>query len=167
MFFANFNQITYDDRTVTDITHSFDIIDKFKNDIELYEIYTVQDGERLEQVADKTLGNQNYYWIIMMMNDIINPFYDFPLSDKELKVFIDNKYNNPESTLGDERHNIHHYEYNGIIYGNVDPAPGLSTPVTNEQYEINLNEEKRKLKIPKPIYVNQIIAEFRKKLSEV
>jgi len=155
-FFANIQQITYDGRLVIDITKSYDIIDRFKNQIELFEIYTIQDGERIEQISEKFYGDQDLFWIILMMNDITDPFYDYPITSQELEAKLALKYT--PSELGTVRHHV----LNGMIYGNVDPSPGISTPVTFREYEIDMNDERRKLKIPKKQYIQQIVREFRK-----
>lgn len=161
MFFTNFSNTQYNGITITDISVSYDIINKYKNKIELFNIYTVQDGEKLEHIAHQLLGDQELHWIIAMMNDIVDPFYDYPLLSDEVNALAVAKYADIHAT--------HHYVYRNDIYGydpnNTttfgNPSIANAVVVSNIEYEQNLNDEKRKLKIPISVAVQQIIKDFR------
>ena len=68
----------------------------------LIDNYDVEDGERPEHVAYKIYGDTNYFWIVCLMNNIENVYYDWPLSSVVFEQYLKDKYTNPEA--------IHHYE---------------------------------------------------------
>lgn len=147
-YFEAFPKITiYDKYLITDITRRMYIQDKFKNKIGIFDEYIVKDGDTPESIAWKFYGNPNYHWVILLMNDIIDPFYDFPLSDNELSKFVTDTYG-----AGNEN-SPHHYELNGVV---VDANTPNAAPISNFEYEYHKNEEKRKIKILKPEFVGDL-----------
>lgn len=53
-----------------------------------YVDYIVKDGERPEHIAERAYGRSDYHWIILLTNQIVNPFFDWPLSQYELESQI-------------------------------------------------------------------------------
>jgi len=68
-----------------------------------YNKYAVEDGQRLDQIAEKVYGNPFYDWVIVLTNNIINPSFALPLSESELRKHVESTYPNPY-------YDIHHYE---------------------------------------------------------
>lgn len=64
--------------------------------------YTIEDGERLDTIAAKVYGSSEYDWVIMLTNNIVDPYSDLPIRDSNLYDFVVEKYDNPEG--------VHHYE---------------------------------------------------------
>lgn len=121
-----------------------------------YDEYDIPDGETPEIVSDKIYGNPMYHWVILHFNDILDPRFGWPLSTNNLISYCNAKYNNPQG--------VHHYEDSE---GNVvDPNnPGAAVSVSNFQYEERLNEEKRRIKVIKPSYLQTIVEEFEDKIK--
>jgi hypothetical protein len=98
--------------------------------------YSVKESDTPEILAHKVYGDANRHWIILMFNNIINPFYDWPLSTDALDQYIFNKYNQNTDVA---RSTIHHYEkqttktsvYNGLL---IDEE--VLTQIISE-YELN------------------------------
>lgn len=77
---------------VTNITSLVSINGDLKNNGVAFYDYLVEDGETPEIVAHKFYGNSNKHWIVLMMNDIAHPQFDWPLSTNSLELYIDKKY---------------------------------------------------------------------------
>jgi hypothetical protein len=77
---------------VTNITSLVSINGDLKNNGVSFYDYLVEDGETPEIVAHKFYGNSNKHWIVLMMNDIVHPQFDWPLSTNSLELYIDKKY---------------------------------------------------------------------------
>jgi len=77
---------------VTNITNRFKINDAIKTNASSFYDYVVADGETPENLAHRFYGNSNKHWIILMMNDIVHPQFDWPMSDISLNKFIETKY---------------------------------------------------------------------------
>lgn len=144
--------------------------------------YTIEDGERLDTIAAKVYGSSEYDWVIMLTNNIVDPYSDLPIRDSNLYDFVVEKYDNPEG--------VHHYEtkevkdslgrvvlkeglhvdstfYNAPAYeynnnGTFVSVPGntVSIPVTNYQYEVSLNEKRREIFLLRPELLERFVNEF-------
>jgi hypothetical protein len=109
----------------------------------------VGEGESPETVAFKMYGDTNYFWVVCLMNNIVNRFYDWPLDEYVFQQYVADKYSNPEG--------IHHYEitqssgkqtgdgpsdYTHKVECNAT-EPGAES-VSNIEYERRLQDEKGK-----------------------
>ena len=73
----------------------------------MYYDYQMKDNETPEIIADKLYGDANRHWIVLMFNQILDPFYSFPLTGTQLDDYITNKY---QTSLALTQTTIHHYE---------------------------------------------------------
>jgi hypothetical protein len=146
--------------------------------------YAIEEGERLDTIAEKAYGNPFFDWVIALTNNMINPLFDLPLSQNDLRKFLESTYDDPYST-------IKHYETyeiknnNGVTilksglivdetfysspfkYWNgssVEQISGsnASRPVTIFEYEEQQNEKKREIYLLKPVYLDAFLSDFRK-----
>ena len=65
----------------------------------LYDQTTVEDGERLDQVAYRMHGKAEYDWIIVLVNNLIDPQFNWPMSDNVLRKYSEDKYDDPYSEI--------------------------------------------------------------------
>jgi len=77
---------------VSDVLRRIAVKEETKENYSLYEEYIVQDGETPETVSHKFYNDTQYHWVVMMLNDIIDPRFDWPLSDTQLYDYVNNKY---------------------------------------------------------------------------
>lgn len=60
--------------------------------ISFFEEYTVQDGELLDHLAYDFYGNSRHNWTLAVINNIIDPFHDWPLQRNALRLYLIEKY---------------------------------------------------------------------------
>ena len=77
---------------VTDITKRVAFEQEFKKNSAAYIKYFVDDGDTPEIVAYKYYGDAEKHWIVLMMNDIVDPAYDWPLKESNVIKLIGSKY---------------------------------------------------------------------------
>ena len=88
MYFASFPKINYDvtgngyTETIRDITIRMKVKIYMRNNISLFDKYNVQDGERPELLSYQLYGDANFHWLILLFNDIVNPFTLFIVLNK-------------------------------------------------------------------------------------
>lgn len=89
------------------------INDEVKNSFVLYDEYDVKDGETPEILAFKFYGDSNLHWLILQMNEILDPRFDWPLDTRRFNDYLNSKYN--------DINGIDHYEDSSgdQINGNV------------------------------------------------
>ena len=171
MYFSKFPKILYDlkqdgtSKVVTDIFRRIKVREKIKDNISLLDRYDVGEGETPETVAFKIYGDTNYFWIICLMNNVVNRFYDWPLDEFVFQQYVADKYSNPEG--------IHHYEitqssgkqtgegpadYSHKLEVNSDTVGAES--VSNIEYERRLQDQKRQIKILPKSYISVFENEF-------
>ena len=73
-----------------------------------FEAYSLQDGQTPESLAYDLYDNGHYDWVILLANDIIDYYDEWPKAQRELVSYVYEKYEDPES--------IHHYETPKIMY---------------------------------------------------
>jgi hypothetical protein len=163
MYFQNlpYTFYTLDDyasaQLVTNIFIRAVISDSAKTNYALYDDYDILDGETPEILADKLYGSSLYHWIILMMNDIVDARYEWPLSYTNLLAYCNGKYTNING--------IHHYEDSD---GNtVLSTESGAVAVSNFEYEEIVNEAKRRIKVLRPEYVSSIVKDFKNKMAAI
>lgn len=77
---------------VTNLLSKVSFEGDFKDNSVIYYEYLVGDGETPEIVAHKIYGSAEKHWIILMLNDILHPQFDWPLNESSLNKYIDIKY---------------------------------------------------------------------------
>lgn len=139
--------------------------------------YIVKEGYTPQLVAYEEYGSPTYDWIVMFSNDVIDPYYDWPLTDAQFNASMQKKYNKNVQLL---KNDIQHYVYTGITNDSQSTIDRKSWTMTSEtynqlsvsnkagwtpvyvyDYEYQLNENKRKIQLIDSGYISQISEELR------
>jgi len=99
--------------TLTNITERFAFEPTFKTNSATYYRYLIKDGDTPENIASKIYGSPERHWVVLAMNDIIDPIFQWPLSQRTIIKFIEAKYIDNASAgqtgLSWATNNIHSY----------------------------------------------------------
>ena len=146
-------------------------------DLTVFQKYNIKGDDRPDNVANEVYGSADLDWVVMMSNNMINVYNEWPMTQASLDIFLMDKYGDVE-TLNE----THHYESNevkdttGVIIFpkgvRVSAAQSvsyhepmtdeqvtvnpISRAVTNYQYEEDVNNKKRRIFLIKPIYLNVV-----------
>jgi len=107
-YFDKFPQVRYsfDDgkinKTAINILKRVGFRDYLKDNTSYFIEYNVKDGDTPEMVAHKIYGSSDLHWVILLFNEIVNPFYDWPMSTRKLESFIKKRYPGSAFFLTDE-----------------------------------------------------------------
>lgn len=159
---------------LTDITKFATFVSKWKNDERLFLQYNIKDEERVDQISYHIYDTVDYWWTILLFNNIYDFDEQWPRSEKMLLRYIEEKY--PFNNLGD----IHHYETVDGVYMdlralrleyNINNDNDLISifgliPITIYDHEYILNESKRAIKIVDPDYIGQVISQFTELMNK-
>ena len=147
-----------------DIMSRVKLISGVKENILGFDYYNVQDGETPEMIAHKYYGDVNLHWTVLVANDIVDYYEDWPMSVQRFEEFVKEKYDNPQG--------IHHYEItqtSGDTTVTIDVGMNTTdysgTPISNYQYEDKLQEQKRQIRLIQPRYMKEFVKEFERKLD--
>tara|TARA_R100001443_G_scaffold87091_1_gene93653 strand:- start:344 stop:1234 length:891 start_codon:yes stop_codon:yes gene_type:complete len=101
MYFKNFPLLQYPTsgqlEQIQDILVRVGFSDRVKESAGSFLLYDIKEGTTPEQVALEVYGDQKYFWVVLLFNDLTDPQYSFPLRSRSLDSFIDKKY--PSKTL--------------------------------------------------------------------
>jgi len=142
-YFSKFPKVRYSfdngatSKVAVDIVTRVKVRDYIKNNTEMFAEYQISDGDTPEMVADKIYGDSELHWIIMVFNEITNPYYDWALSQRKLEAYAFNKYRGETWFLTDwSSDDILPTNFNpvrndtvmGVSGGGVDPATTYPYP---------------------------------------
>ena len=150
------------------------------NAITAFDYYQILDNQRPEVVASSLYGDPELDWVILITNNITNVRDQWPLNNNDLYNYMIDKYGSEEALSS-----IHHYEtievkdeYDRLVvpsglqvdsnftvtytkFNNTVSTVSPVKQVTNYEYETNINEEKRKIRVLKPAYLSVVITDLR------
>ena len=166
-YFTNFGKILYDPigdnnpKLVTNIMSRVRMRAHMKKNVIMLDSYDVQENETPEIVADKHHGSPYYHWVVMLLNDISDVNHDWVKSTRQLQKYLLSKYTEIELT------ETHHYEIpqtSGDTSINIEVEnttyPSASI-VTNYEYEVAINDEKRSIDLLRNEYLGFFEDEFQ------
>ena len=168
MFYFNaFPTMLYDPdgsgsaKLVTNIFKRVQMRANMKKEVVLLDEYDIQEGETPEIVADKHHGSPHYHWVVMIVNNITDPYHDWPKTEREMQLYLGDKYGDHEAQQAD-----HHYEISqtsGDTAINIE-VDNISYPsasaISNYTYEHQLNETKRSIDLLRNDYLGVFVDEF-------
>lgn len=157
--------------------------DRFSYSV-FFKRYAIKEGERWDTIANMAYGTPLYDWVLILTNNIINPQFDFPVSEYELRELIDN----PDDVAYYETKEVKNQDGEVVLQAGlkVDAAfrnreftyvntraggtliytstlgSNISSPVTNFDVAIRENESKREIYILKSNYLQEFVNEFKK-----
>ncbi len=157
--------------------------DDLQNVLTVFNKYQIVDGTRPDNVAEELYGESEYDYVVLLTANITNVRDQWPITNKELYDYVVQKY-------GLENVNsVHHYitkeikDSDGklilpagkVVGSNFTVSYFDSTPITtsatetvtgitNYEYEIDENENKRTIYILKPTYLGQFLDDIKNEM---
>ena len=149
---------------------------KFKpeaiEDISEYYPYIVRDGERPDIISFIQYDTVAFAYLILLINDIQDPIFDWPLSTQQFEQFITNKYGSLDSAMVTTKN------YYQIVRADV-PRTGIAeripevkfivdettynaldqtlrTTQTEYDWENELNNDKKEIRLISPNFIHDI-----------
>lgn len=150
MFFKPYPEVDYNDVKTPDISATTSIESYGRDSFFEYEI---EEGETPEMIAHRVYGDTEYAAFLLRMNNITDPYDQWPLGESALQSIAQSKYDNIYA--------VHHYVNSA---GNVvtDKWPETDrVAVTNIDYERILNEEKRRIMLLHPNLISTYVRQHR------
>tara|TARA_A100001015_G_scaffold246165_1_gene282443 strand:+ start:1077 stop:1604 length:528 start_codon:yes stop_codon:yes gene_type:complete len=172
MYFEQFPLIPYDaegtgnPRDVTNLLRRVKVRSKIRNNSALFDTYVVKEGETPEMIADKLYGDTQLHWIVLLFNDVVDRYHQWPMTTGAFNKYVNDKYTNISG--------IHHYEITEssgdkelkIDVGTVNTDYPTATPITNYEYELARQDTLRRVKLLDPQFVDDFVSEFRELIGE-
>ena len=158
---------------------------KFKpsalEDISNYYPYFVKEGERPDIIAHAQYGNIGYAYLILLVNDIYDPNFDWPLSSQIFEKFIINKYGSVTIALSGVKNYFQIIRAEVARTGTSERVPEVKFAVdettfnalgendrstlTDYDHEVELNDAKREIRLINPAFIQDIDYQVKRSLK--
>lgn len=102
MYFSKFPLISYPSYSSTDDTRKLVAARNILRRIAMSEEtksargafveYNIKDGERPEHIASRVYGNADDHWLILLANDVLDPYHDWYKSSTAMEEYVNRKY---------------------------------------------------------------------------
>lgn len=155
--FQQYGLIRHNGKLIADITKRVTLIPEARNDDAICGNYYVTDGETAWSLAQDFYNESDLYWMILLVNPIITPFFHWPLTTVEFERYMTLRYES-------EADSVRYYLWQDREY-DVAPNPE-AYPVTNREYEHNLNETRRKIRVVRNEWLDKVIQEHKALLTQ-
>jgi hypothetical protein len=130
----------------------------------VFDKYNVKEGEKPEDVAFKYYGDAQYHWVIMIVNNLTDRYYEWPMTQPDFADFLTDKYG-----AGSEDA-IHHYELaqtSGATSSadeshmlEVNSDTDNATSISNRQFEERRQDKLRQINLLDEKYLDAFTEEF-------
>ena len=130
----------------------------------VFDKYNVKEGEKPEDVAFKYYGDAQYHWVIMVVNNITDRYYEWPMTQPDFADFLTDKYG-----AGSEDA-VHHYELaqtSGATTSSdeshmleVNSDTDNATSISNRQFEERQQDKFRQINLLDEKYLDAFTEEF-------
>jgi hypothetical protein len=152
----------------------------------IFQKYTIRDDDSIESLADKLYSDPRSYWVNLVVNDIIDPYTEWAMPHDILQKFVERKYAQGiqskktdgtmytlESSIG--AGGLHHFfnvqtdrvcddvedeYYRERWLINPQSVGSNIIPVTNFDYELQINLERRPIFVVAPNQVSRFKDDF-------
>ena len=176
MYFSNFPLMAYDIKgdkgykLVPDILRRVKLRANIRNGMFMFDNYDVKEGETPEIVAFKWFGDAEYHWVILMTNNITDRYYEWPLTQPQFQLHLEDKYGVGNIDA------VHHYEISQtsgpttsrdnshLVEVNSD-ASG-ATAITNREYEQREQDRIRQIRLLDKKYLGAFVSEFERLIKD-
>ena len=161
---------------VKNVFRRIKVRDDLFNNFVVFDKYNIPEGARPDTVAEDVFGSPNFDWVVLTVAGILNVRNEWPLSNRDLYKYTNNKYGNslnsnkffettevkdatgrlilPKGKVVDSNFTIPKPDEPNAT---LNPVVGI----TNYEYETRLNEEKRNINILRKEYLNQFVDDMK------
>jgi hypothetical protein len=99
-YFTKYPLINYGGKRVRDLTRRSKVRDELLSDPYIFLPYTVREGEKPETIAQLYYGSVADTWMVLLANNITDPYYEWPMNDEEFNQYFIDKYSEISGRTG-------------------------------------------------------------------
>lgn len=181
-YFHYFPKVEHDLKNNTNSVLLTNILKRFKFNSDVFSsgdvwyTYDLYEEDRPDIIAGKYYGDPKLAWVVLLFNKILDPLFEWPMNTVSFENYIIGKYGSRSSAQG----TIH--EYRWILQEEQMTYDGRKIPkeyvvvdevsanqldeihkeiITKWDWEKELNESRRTIKILDKRYIRQLINEVK------
>jgi len=91
-YFSKLPEISYNNVLVKDITKRVNFLKQTIDNPYVYLPYTIEEGERAEDIAFHYYGDAKYSWLVYLSNNIVDPYNEWPMDEYTFSQYLIDSY---------------------------------------------------------------------------
>jgi hypothetical protein len=99
-YFTYYPTIQYKDKQIRDISRRNKVRDDILQDPFIFLPYTIKEGEKPETIAELYYGSVDDTWLVLLANNLTDPYNEWPLDDEEFNKYFIDKYSEYSGKVG-------------------------------------------------------------------
>jgi hypothetical protein len=161
-YFSLFDNITLNDIQSIDLFKQFSFNEYLPNSEDLFNFINIIDTDTPESLAERFYGSKKYYWIILLANKTKDFFYEWPLTNTEVRTYCDKRLKDIRASMASDQEFMDTY----ISYGQTGlDYSALYSSVLDAMYNdlVTINDNSRTLKYLKPRFLDDFVSAITEK----
>lgn len=184
MIFGFFDPVIYDGVPMADIFRSYKkYFDEISSNFVLQKFY-ITGSPRPELLSYKLYGDVSYYWVLLMLNEILDPFHGWIKDEEAVHKSCEQRYKNKPNGVNEI---LYHVDSDGKPFWRMKEYPvgsgnwydigdslnkylqhhGTLVPVTAIEHDLNENERKRTITIVAPNDISKFLDMLTRRLERI
>ena len=127
--------------------------------------YTVIVPEKPDDVAFNYYGDTTYSWLVLISNNILDPYFEWPMSTREFEAYLKKKYGSIATSQSTIVHCEHATKNITVSADSLTVSNGVSSSDYNAidayTWEDRINENRRFIKLVDAQFLPQIESEMK------
>lgn len=115
---------------VTDIFQRIKFRSNLLNNARVFYPYSIQDGDTPEIIAHKYYGSVDYFWVVTLVNGIVDPLRDWPKNYANFVGYLIDTY----GSVAQAQSTIHHYTKTVTKTNSNGDTSSLTTIIDQTEY---------------------------------
>lgn len=131
MYFNNFPLISYANSSAVNLFSRVNMSRMALQDSQAFYIYTLNGEQTAETLAYDYYDDETMHWLICLTNQVIDPYYELPLTDEQFNQFLITKYGSTFIA----QNLVKFYRTNGLNDATtLTPSAFFALPIVEQKY---------------------------------
>ena len=163
-YFSELPKTKFLNQTIVNLAVGVKLHKLIKNDAFALLNYAIKDGESPDTVAFNYYEDTSYAWLVLLSNNIIDPYFEWPLSVYDFQQFIKKKYGSIPAAQAITINCEHKTKNLTVSPDSLTVSNGVSSSdydaIDAYTYHDRVNENRKFIKLVNKSYLPAVIEQF-------
>jgi len=163
-YFSQLPKTKFMNQTIVNLSVGVKLHKLIKDDAFALLNYSIKDGEAPDTVAYNYYDDPSFAWLVLLSNNIIHPYFEWPLSIYDFEAFVKKKYGSIPTAQATTIHCEHNTKNITVSADSLTVSNGVSsgdyTAVDAYTYWDKVNENRKFIKLINKSYLSTVTEQF-------
>jgi hypothetical protein len=168
-YFEHFPQTTFLNQSITNLATAFKLNDLVKNNTFSMLNYVVDVHDKPDHVAFNYYDDSSYAWLVLLSNQILDPYFQWPLNTNEFNDWIKKKYGSIAAAQAINMHCEHNSKNITLSADSLEVSSGASSGdysnIDAYTYWDRINDNRRNIKLVNKAHLTDINRQLKTSLD--